>query len=300
MPGPSSSTGSTPSARRTVTVPPGGLHLAALSSRLVTARSRAVASPTHPPGLGAHVEGQAAARGGGPARRPGRRSSASSTASRRERHRVVAGQLDEVADQRGHLLDLGADVVQQLGARPRAASRRRAVGLGEQVEVGAQRGQRGAQLVAGVGDQLALPVARRGERGEHRVERRGQPGDLVVALDRDRVQPLGAGDVLGRGGEPAHRAQAVAGDAPAGQRGGDHAGEAEEAGRPGRAGRASGRWAPATGRARGRCRGRRRARPPSGSAGRRPRWCVRSTATCRSPRRTRPRSTCISLVRSAL
>ena len=38
------------------------------------------------------------------------------------------------------------------------------VGLGQQVEVGAQRGQRGAELVAGVGDQPALPVAARRER----------------------------------------------------------------------------------------------------------------------------------------
>ena len=107
---------------------------------------------------------------------------------------VLARQLDQVADQGGHLGDLGPDVGEQLGARLREPGG--AAGLGEQVEVGAQRGQRGAQLVAGVGDQLALPVVRGGERGEHRVERRGQPGDLVVALDRDRVEPLGAGDVL--------------------------------------------------------------------------------------------------------
>ena len=64
--------------------------------------------------------------------------------------------------------------------------------------------------------------------GEHLVERRGQPGDLVVALDRQRAQVLGAGDLLDRGGQPAHRAQAVAGDRPAGHAGRDHAGEAEE------------------------------------------------------------------------
>ena len=99
------------------------------------------------------------------------------------------------------------------------------VRLGEQVEVGAQRRQRGAQLVPGVGDELALPVARGGQRGQHRVERARQPGDLVVALDLDRVELLGAGDVLGGVGQPAHRSQAVAGDAPAGQRRGDHPGD---------------------------------------------------------------------------
>ena len=79
------------------------------------------------------------------------------------RDRLVAGQLGQVADERGELLDLEPDVVHQLGAglrRQPAAG----VGLGEQVEVGAQGGERGAQLVAGVGDQLALPVRLAGQR----------------------------------------------------------------------------------------------------------------------------------------
>ena len=58
------------------------------------------------------------------------------------------------------------------------------VGLGEQVDVGAQRGQRCTQLVAGVGDQAALALAGGVEGGQHLVERGRQPGDLVVALDR--------------------------------------------------------------------------------------------------------------------
>ena len=57
---------------------------------------------------------------------------------------------------RTSLEQLGAGVLRQVAA-----------GLGEQVEVGAQRGQRGPELVAGVGDELALPVAGGGERGEH-------------------------------------------------------------------------------------------------------------------------------------
>ena len=186
MPVPSSSTVSTPSASRTVTVPPGGLHLAALSSRLVTARSRPGRSPT------TH-QGSVSTSKATPGARRRTRATARSTTSARSTgstdvgQRLVAGQLDQVADQRGQLLDLGAHVVEQLGAGLRRQPRRRLVGLGEQVEVGAQRGERGAQLVAGVGDQLALPVARGGQRGEHLVERRGQPGDLVVALDRQRV-----------------------------------------------------------------------------------------------------------------
>jgi hypothetical protein len=53
-------------------------------------------------------------------------------------------------------------------------------------------------------------------------------GDLVVALHLDRVELLGAGDLLGRVGEPAHRAQPVAGDGPAGERGGDDPDRAEQ------------------------------------------------------------------------
>ena len=61
--------------------------------------------------------------------------------------------------------------------------------LGQQLEVGEQAGQRRAQLVRGVGDELALALERglglaaRGvERPEHPVQRAGQLGDLVVGL----------------------------------------------------------------------------------------------------------------------
>ena len=77
-----------------------------------------------------------------------------------------------------------------------------AVGLDEQVEVRPQAGQRGAQLVPGVGDQLPLPVLRRRQGGEHRVERAGQPGDLVVPSIVDGVELLGARDLLGGVGQP--------------------------------------------------------------------------------------------------
>ena len=159
---------SVPLRSATVTVPSGGLHFAALSSRLVIARSSDAGSPVTHHGVEGDVE------------RDGRRAAADPVDGPRHDvgevdrlepggDRLVAGQLGEVADQRGQLVDLEPHVVQQLGARlgrqPAAL-----VGLGQQVEVGAQRGQRGAQLVAGVGDQLALPVARGGQRGEHRVE----------------------------------------------------------------------------------------------------------------------------------
>ena len=110
---PWSSTVSTPFASRTVTVPSAGPHFAALSSRLVTARSTAPASPSTHHGRVATSKSRAA-RGGGPAPprgrppRPGR-------SLHDVGQRLVAGQLDQVADQGGELLDLGADVVEQLG-----------------------------------------------------------------------------------------------------------------------------------------------------------------------------------------
>ncbi len=66
-----------------------------------------------------------------------------------------------------------------------------------------------AQLVRGVGDELALGVHGGVERGhrdlervEHRVEADRQAPDLVIARRRDASgQVLGLGDVLGRAGQ---------------------------------------------------------------------------------------------------
>ena len=72
---------------------------------------------------------------------------------------VLAGQLDDVADQGGHLLELGVHVGEQLGP----------VRLGQvldpeqHLDVGAQAGERGAQLVAGVRDELGLLLPGRGQ-----------------------------------------------------------------------------------------------------------------------------------------
>ena len=70
---------------------------------------------------------------------------------------MSAGELGQVADQRGQLVHLGAYVVQQLlpvlGAQAAALVR-----LGEQVEVGPDARQRRPQLVPGVADQPPLPV----------------------------------------------------------------------------------------------------------------------------------------------
>ena len=107
-----------------------------------------------------------------------------------QRHRLdrllaadVGGELDHLAHQVGELVELEAGLGDEL--RPLVGGERGRVP--EEVDVGAHRGERRAQLVAGVDDQPLLLLARRVERHEHRVEARGQPPDLVVALHRDRA-----------------------------------------------------------------------------------------------------------------
>ena len=238
MPGPSSSTVSVAVGERHRDGAAGGLHLAALSSRLVTARSRARGSPTTHHGRRAtskRTSGRAAADPlDGAVDDLGE-----VDGSTARRQRLVAGQLDQVADQVVSssiwARTSSSSSARCLGGRPPAL-----VGLGEQVEVGAQRGQRRAQLVAGVGDQLALPVPGGGERGEHRVERRGEPGDLVVALDRrsgcsSSVRAMcSAAAVSRRTGRRPLRATPQPASA-----GGDHAGAARTAASPARAGRSA-------------------------------------------------------------
>jgi hypothetical protein len=73
--------------------------------------------------------------------------------------------------------------------------------------------------VAGVRDQPALPVLAGGERGEHPVERQRERRHLVVgALDRDGVEPLGAGDLLDRAAQPSYRTEPLHGHRPPGER----------------------------------------------------------------------------------
>ena len=85
-----------------------------------------------------------------------------------------------------------------------------------------------AQLVRGVGDELALrciacsrSVARRVERAEHLVERPGELGDLVVGLglgDPPRGV-AGRGDLARRRGQRGDRAHRAVGDRQAGEGG---------------------------------------------------------------------------------
>ena len=62
--------------------------------------------------------------------------------------------------------------------------RRQRLVAGEHLDVRAQARQRRPQLVRRVGDELPLRARRVLERAEHRVERRGEPRELVVAATR--------------------------------------------------------------------------------------------------------------------
>jgi hypothetical protein len=118
----------------------------------------------------------------------------------------AAGELDDVADERGELVELLDHVRAQ----------RLAVGLGEavlvahQLEVCADRCDRGAQLVGSVGDELALRAHRAFKRVERLVERAGETGELVAADDLQALvlDPLrSGGDRLRLAGEARDRSQ---------------------------------------------------------------------------------------------
>ena len=142
---------------------------------------------------------------------------------------------------------VGAGQQEQIGHEPphpaRGTQRRvghlpllaRELGL-EQLEVGEDARQGGAQLVRGVRDELALTgqrtlgLAARGvECPQHVLERARQVGDLVVGL---RLRQLDGrvtrpGDVAGRAGEPGDRRHRPAGEGQAGEEG--ERGTAEDA-----------------------------------------------------------------------
>ena len=125
---------------------------------------------------------------------------------------VAPGQLGQVADEVGQLLELHEDVVDQHGAVLDA----QLVDPADHLEVGAQAGQRGAQLVGGVEHQLALGPARRLECLEQAVEGAAQTTQLVGAAGREPAGDVGRlGHVLDGVGERVERDQCGAGHQPA-------------------------------------------------------------------------------------
>ena len=204
----------------TSTVPPSGEYFAALSSRLLTARPSRSGTPSSAAGSSADRELDVRRVPAGPLHCLGD--------ERVESHvvhlvggLVAARELDQVGDQGGQLLRLVDHVVEQ-GA---ALGRCQVLLLEQQLGVGPQRGHGRAQLVRGVGDELALsglgmlqPVDHDGEavggaaaedRGErdaaraHQREHQAQAREHAVdALQRPSEQHRAA--AAHRRGDDAH------------------------------------------------------------------------------------------------
>ena len=139
--------------------------------------------------------------------------------------RTVGGQLDQLVDEVGQLAALDLDVAQH----DLPLLDRQVGGPLQVLDVGAQRGERRPQLVAGVGDEALLLIAGRGERGDHGAQALGQAADLARAVRRQRRRQVVRGrDVLGRVTEPAHRAHDAPGQEPSQSGRADHTGEGEQ------------------------------------------------------------------------
>ncbi len=171
-------------------------------------------------GLERGCSARCAARGRPTPRRP-----AGPAARPRSAGRLVAArQLDQVAHERRQLLALLDDV----GEQAAAVLRVELAALEQHLDVRPQARNRRAQLMRGVGDQLALGAHRLVERRagalqpvEHGVEAPGELADLVVGVDPDApAQVLGLADVLGRLGDLAQRREHPARGDPA-ERGGE-------------------------------------------------------------------------------
>jgi len=84
---------------------------------------------------------------------------------------------------------------------------------GEHLDVGAETRERCAQLVGGIGDELALPPVGFLECAEHRVEAFGQPAELVLAARLDALREVAClGHALGRSRQSAYGSKGGAGD----------------------------------------------------------------------------------------
>ena len=127
----------------------------------------------------------------------------------------IRRQLDELVDEGRQFLRLAVEVVDQL----LTSLRREALETAQHRDVGAQAGQRRAQLVAGVLHELVLLIAAARQRAEHSVERQAQPTGLVGAADRHRdVQPAGGGHIVGGLGQSHQPTRDLPADQPPGDR----------------------------------------------------------------------------------
>ena len=134
---------------------PAGLHLWAFSSRFETARTIRSALPAHERRLEGRLEAHVAAAPRPLAPRPATTTSRRTSSVSPPPRRRAARELDHVAHERRQLVQLADDVP----AQALLLVRGQALGFAQHLDVRAQRGDRRAQLVAGVGDQLPLGLA---------------------------------------------------------------------------------------------------------------------------------------------
>ncbi len=138
--------------------------------------------------------------------------------------RLAPGQVGDAGHQAAELRDLVGDPGEHLLAVLDGHVRV----LGEHVDVDPQARERGAQLVAGVGDQAPLRVERPLQRAEHGVERGGEPAELVPAAHLDPpARVAGQRDLLRYPGEPGDRREPGLRHGPAEQGRDGHADRAE-------------------------------------------------------------------------
>ena len=121
------------------------------------------------------------------------------------------GERDEVVDQPAHAVEL----VQE--QRPGLLDVRRPVGVHE-LEMPAEDGQRGAELVPRVVEELLLGAERGLEPVEHRVHRPRQLCHVVAAAHRDPGVEFGVRDAVGRAAEQPQGAQQPPGHQPLAER----------------------------------------------------------------------------------
>ncbi len=144
----------------------------------------------------------------------------------RRRLLVAPGQLGQVADEVGELLELHQDVVDQ----DRAVLGAQLVDAADDLEVGAQAGEGRAQLVGRVEDELTLGPARRLERLEQTVEGLAQAAQFVGSPGGEPARHVGRlGHILNGVGEGVERDERGAGHEPAQRHREEHADEGDRA-----------------------------------------------------------------------
>ena len=183
--------------------PSGGLHAAALSSRLARARSSRAGLPVDEGRPRVELEARRRARAGAPGRPPARPARRGRPPRTPRRPRTPWASETTSLTRSRQLRQLRGDVADELAPLGRGQAVARAL---QHLEVGARAGQRRAQLVRGVGDEAPLRRARLLDRGQHGVEALGEAAQLVLAGDLDAPrQVVRRRDVLGGLRELAHR-----------------------------------------------------------------------------------------------